>query len=467
MQKMNPKALIIYLALMATLCGQTPPAASPALAAEVSTGPIFLDDSDDALGAVSSAMAARRDAEKYIADKGWTLGFGDQGRHVVIGTSGIAGDPSSPSFQAARQTGYLKALLDAKEQVAMSLTERVATETLYGFDKSASNPENFAAPAAPSKEPAPLSIYQKIKLLIHARLDEALKNKGIEPKQATKEQIKAVETAVLTTEFRRTITRMAAAEVGALITQKIFEDGNSIAVIAYYTPRTKELMAAMLGKGPAPKSKPQETPVAKWINNFSKYDLYASQGVQIRVDENGNANLIAFGQLPITINSADGLKDALRGAETAARGAMRDFAGEFVEAEIKQQIVERSKQYGDMDKGLAEVEEDRSTKERIKARAEALTIQGVSPIRTWTIPKDSRSGRGLAGVVVSWNIANAKRANQDRQEFNNSAGSKGGDGTATNDIKASPKPSAAPSKQTFDPTKKVDNKVQSKEADPF
>jgi hypothetical protein len=184
------------------------------------------------------------------------------------------------------------------------------------------------------------------------------------------------------------------------------------------------------------------------------------------VDEIGNANLIAFGQLPITINSADGLKDALRGAETAARGAMRDFAGEFVEADIKQQIVERSKQYGDMDKGLAEVEQDMAIKEKIKTRADALTIQGVTPIRTWTT-KDTRSGRILTGAVVSWNIANAKRANQDRQDFNNSAGSKGGDGTATNDIKASSKPTAAPSEQTFDPTKKVNNKVQSKEADPF
>jgi hypothetical protein len=467
MQKMNPKALIIHLALMATLCGQTPPAASPAPAAEVSTGAIFLDDSDDALGAVSSAAAAKRDAEKYIADKGWNLGFNDQGRYVVVGTSDIAGEPSSPSFQAARQSGYGKALLDAKEQVAMLYSQKVATETMYGSEKSASNPENFAAPAAPSKEPAPLSIYQKIKLLIHARLDEALKNKGIEPKQATKEQIKAVETAVLTTEFRRTITRMAAAEVGALITQKIFEDGNSIAVVAYYTPRTKELMDAMLGKGPAPKSKPQETPVAKWINNFTKAELYASQGVQIRVDENGDANLIAFGQTPVTINSTLGAKVAEGAAVTVAMGAMRDFAGEFVEAEIKQQIVERSKQYGDMDKGLAEVEQDMAIKEKIKARADALTIQGVTPpIRTWTT-KDTRSGRILTGVVVSWNIANAKRANQDRQDFNNSAGSKGGDGTATNDIKASSKPSAAPSKQTFDPTKKVNNKVQSKEADPF
>ena len=338
---------------------------------------------------------------------------------------------------------------------------------MYGSEKSASNPENFATPAAPSKEPAPLSIYQKIKLLIHANLDEALKKKGVDPKQATKEQIKAVESAVLTTEFRRTITRMAAAEVGALITQKIFEDGNSIAVVAYYTPRTKELMDAMLGKGPAPKSKPQQTPVAKWINNFTKAELYASQGVQIRVDENGDANLIAFGQTPVTINSTLGAKVAEGAAVTAAMGAMRDFAGEFVEAEIKQQIVERSKQYGDMDKGLAEVEQDMAIKEKIKARADALTIQGVTPpIRTWTT-KDTRSGRILTGVVVSWNIANAKRANQDRQDFNNSAGSKGGDGTATNDIKASSKPSAAPSKQTFDPTKKVDNKVQSKEADPF
>lgn len=346
---------------------------------------IFLDDSDDALGAVSSAAAAKRDAEKYIADKGWNLGFNDQGRYVVVGTSDIAGEPSSPSFQAARQSGYGKALLDAKEQVAMLYSQKVATETMYGSEKSASNPENFATPAAPSKEPAPLSIYQKIKLLIHANLDEALKKKGVDPKQATKEQIKAVESAVLTTEFRRTITRMAAAEVGALITQKIFEDGNSIAVVAYYTPRTKELMDAMLGKGPAPKSKPQETPVAKWINNFTKSELYASQGVQIRVDENGDANLIAFGQTPVTINSTLGAKVAEGAAVTVAMGVMRDFAGEFVEAEIKQQIVERSKQYGDMDKGLAEVEQDMAIKEKIKARADALTIQGVTPpIRTWT-----------------------------------------------------------------------------------
>jgi len=437
------------------------PATKPAQA----NGGSFLTESSEALGAIASMAGARGDAEKYVADKGWQLGSNDDDRYVVIGTADIAGIPSSSGFQAARQSAFVKALLNAKEQVAMFYAQKISTETLYGAEQSAKNPANFAQPAN-STAPAPLSIFQKIKLLVHANLDEALKKKGVEPAKATKEQVKEVEAAVLTTELRQTIQRMAAAEVGALITQKIFEDGNAIAVVAYYSPRSKELSDALLGKGPAPKGKPQEQKLGQWINSFTPEELYASQGVQVRFDEKGEANLVAFGQYPVTINSSLGTQMAATAAETAALGALRNYAGEYVEAEIKQEMLERTKQYGDMGKGLAEAEQDMQMKETVRARAEALTVQGVAKIKQWT-RSDTRSGRALTGVVVAWSLANARRAEADKQAFAASAGSKGGDGTSGGNAAASAKPKAAPAKESFDPTKKVDNKVQSKDADPF
>ena len=445
------------------------PVATVAGAATHGTGS-FLDDSENALGAIAGALGAERDAEKYVAEKGWSLtGTDDQGRFVTIGTADIASQPTNPNFQQARDAAFIKASLDAKEKVAMFFAQRILTETFYSSNQNAKNPDDFASTAASSpSRPPQLGIFDKIKLLIHADLDERLEKKGIDPSQATKEQVAEVEKAVLTTDLRRTVQRMAEAEVGALITQKIFEDGSAMAIVAYYNPNSRMLQNAILGKGPAPKGTPKAESIYVWANALSTADLYPSHGVQVRIDEHGDANIIAFGQAPVSINSGQGAKMAQTAAILAASGALRDFAGEFVEAQEKQDIVEHTKQYGEMDKALAQVTEDSQTRQKIHAKADALGISGATTIRTWTT-KDVRSNRILTGAVIAWNLTTSQRANQDREAFSQSAGSKGGVGATKNlgNTPDSQMPTAGAATETYDPTKKTENKVESKEPDPF
>ena len=459
----NTKAILLALSLsplVLTLHAQDTKSAVP------SAGPeSFLDSSDEALGAMAGAAAAKRDAEAYVQNKKWSLGMSEDGKFVAIGFADIAGRPENPNFQKAREIAFVKALLNAKEQVAMTYGQKIATETMLNAQQAAKNPENFAPKP---NDPPPPGITAKIKMLINAKLDQALRNNGVEPAKATKEQVKEAEKAVLTTEFRRTITRMAAAEVGALITQKVFESGESIAVVAYYNPKAKGLMDAILGKGPAPTGKPQEETINQWISKFTVPELYASHGVQIRVDENGQLNLVAFGQSVAEISSTLGGKMAETAAETNAIGALRDYAGEYVEADIKQEIFERTKQFGDMDKASAEVEQDSQMSQKISARAAALTVAGIGKIRTWTT-SDKRSKRIIVGAVVVWNIRGSETATEHKQAFAESAGSKGGDGApGSNANTAEPqRPKAGSSKNTYDPTKGTKNNAESPEADPF
>lgn len=455
-------SLLIALCLL-QLAGSTYAQEGKAVAPSV--GPeSFLDDGDEALGALAGAAAAKRDAEQYVTQKGWSIGATDNGMFVAIGFSDIAGRPESPNFQKAREGAFVKALLDAKQQVAMAYGQKIATETFSNVQQAAKNPDNFAPKP---NDPPPPGILAKMKMLIHAKLDKQLREKGVEPAKATKGQIAEAEKAVLTSEFSRTITRMAAAEVGALITQKVYESGDSIAVVAYYNPKAKALMDALLGKGPVPTSKPQEETIAQWINQFKVPELYASHGVQVRVDEKGQLNLIAFGQSVAEISSSMGAKMAETAAETNAIGALRDYAGEFVEADIKLDTFERTKQFGDMDKAAAETEQDSQMSQKIKARAEALTVAGINKIRTWTTT-DKRSQRMIVGVIVQWNIGSARAAVDQKQAFAESAGSKGGEGaTGTGPGTPAAHPKSGTGKDNYDPTKATNNKAESREADPF
>ena len=432
----------------------------------------FLDDSDDALGALASAAGARRDAEQYIAEKGWKLGRNNDDRFVSIGFAAIGGQPSSPNFQALRQNAYLKAMLDAKQQVAMYLAETIATETFFGEQRGPrgdglSRPAG-APPLAPRVSP---SIMQKVRLLVNQRLDRALEAQGVPPTEASPQQVMDVEKAVLTTELYQLISRMAQAEVGALVTQKIIEDGTAVVVVAYYSPKTKELLDAILGKGRVTRQRPQDITLGQWIQGWKTSELYASHGVQIRIDEQGQPNLICFGQAPVSINSPQGLATAIQEAETVARGALRAFAGELVAAEIQLEIVEKIQEFGQMDNALAVSETDSASRRQVTARAQALTVQGADTIRTWTT-KDTRSGRHIAGAVVAWSLSNAVAADGDRRGFTESAGSKGGQGTLGSSgtgsrTEAPPRPSPGSTKESFDPTTKSNNKVRSRDADPF
>ena len=465
--KIIPIALFAFtlLSIDPALLAQEASAAPKATAApKAAEGPeSYLDSSDEALGAMGSA--AQRSAEEYVRGKGWTTGADNDGQFVAIGTSTIAGRPESANFQKARQAAFLKAILNAKEQIAFTYGQKVATETSYDMNQAAKNPQNFMPPAPKPQDAPPPGILAKIRMLIHAKLDQALRRNGVEPSKATPAQIEEAEKAVLTTEFRRTITRMAAAEVGALITQKIYEDGQTIAVVAYYNPKAKALMDAILGKGPAPVGKPSEKTIDQWMAVQTIPELYASQGVQVRVDERGQLNLIAFGQFAVEISSALGAEAAETYAETNAIGALRDYAGEYVEADIKQETLERTKEFGDMDKAAAETEQDSQMSRKVKARAEALNIAGIRKIRTWKTT-DKRSKRGIVGVVMSWNIVSSEIATAHKQAFADSAGSKGGDG-APGAQKKTVHPKAGTGKDSYDPTKAVTNKVESKEADPF
>ena len=460
-----PLLAALAVAVSASAAEKDEKSAKAAPAAET-----FLDDSDEALGGLASAAGARRDAETYVANKGWKLGRNMDGRYVAIGMASIAGQPSSPNFQSLRQTAYVKAMVDAKQQIAMYLAETIATETFF---RSQEGPRGNGPMRSAIAEPPPVnpSIMQKVKMLVHRMLDEALARKGNGTAQPTEQQLKEAEKAVLTTDLYRSISRMTQAEVGALVTQKLIEEGSTIVVVTYYSPKTKELLDAILGRGSVTLHNPQEETLAQWIQSWSTSELYASQGVAIRVDETGQPNLVCFGQAPVSINSPEGLKSAFGKAETMAAGVLRDFAGELVSADLQMELVEKSQEFGQMDKALAETEVDSSFKQNVSARADKLTVQGKDTIRTWST-KDTRSGRIIAGAVVSWNLSNAIVADGDRTTFNQSSGSKGGSGTLGSagsgaSTKSGARPAAPSKNETYDPTAKTKNKVQSRDADPF
>lgn len=392
----------------------------------------------------SLSNKASEEAQKYVVAKDWRMGRNPGGRYVAVGTGDINGNPSSPSFQMKRRNAFVKAMVDAKRQIAQYYSQMVAREVAHSYGEGSQEAAAEMMSDGEKKTPEEIGVLDKVKILMNSELDAQLEEQGIKPES---EDAKVVVSEILSRDkFSDTIKRMAKAEVGALVVSKIYEDSGNVAVVATYSENTKKLAAAMTGKGPAPKVRkrnPSSPSIGSWIQSMSIKDLYPSYGVQLTSDTNGNLVIISYGQAIAKSASKMAQRNAFMAAETDADGFIRSFVGESVAFNNVKQELENNKE---LSTGEIETQLERVQDTSIKTFADSLKIPGVSTARSWST-KDKRSNSFIAGVVRRWDISSAESAMNDASDFESVGASKGGQGVQS---KSSPRTQGSASRtETF------------------
>lgn len=375
----------------------------------------FLSELDAQAEAVSDAKSAAND---YLIKKGWVEGLNKDGRYVAIGNSAIEVSPADKDFQIYRVNAYKKAMIEAKSAITRFFAQEISARSKY----AALEPQSAKAITAEAEAKAsiPPTILDKAKTLVNKKLDDALKKSGV---NITDKKAKPIIEDVLNESvFSDSVEALAKTQVGALITSKIFEQDKKITVVCYYSENTKLLAGAINGTGYAPKVTPRKgDPVGIWIKKLKISQLYPSIGVQMTSDEDGNIVIISYGQAKARSKSATSIDMAYEKATLEADGFIRNFAGETVAYAGTKNGLETGKETEAMT--AKSVEETMS--KMIETEAGALSIPGISTIRSWEIT-DPRSGSIICGVVRMWSIKTSDTANTSRESMRDATLNRGG-----------------------------------------
>ena len=359
--------------------------------------------------------------EEFLESKGWVAGENIKGGKkffVATGTGVIQAPRSKPAaYIGSRVNAYNKAMLEAKKNMVEFLGLAIATETARSYQEG----DFSSAGAARAPQEDPNSIAYKLKALVHAKLDSALRAEGIDPDAANKEAAaKAAKKLLASEQYQKMVRTAAQAQVVGLQSICTFEgtpssDKGEIGVVAIWSPKLQE-MAASIATGAPVSRVAGKRPIRDQIAT-DPGALLSTFGVQQKIDEYGDLVLVGFGQAGGVSESKMAAKGAQSKAKANALAAIREFAGENVAVATDMLSAESTEEF----ENAAEEYQDQSAfAEKIRARADAMNISGIAVLQNWKF-KHPLTGTTVYGCICTWSPKTADSAKQMKSDMANPA----------------------------------------------
>ncbi len=356
---------------------------------------------------------------EYLSSKGMTEGENTKkdgsSYYVAVGYGVIQAPLDSRSYGDSRVNAYNKAMLDAKAKMAEYLELAIRTETEHDYAEG-----NFGGNEEAERDE--LSIGSKIKRLVVAKLDDALRAEGLDPDAADRAARERVAKKQLNGDlYKKAISAAARAEITGMQVMCSFEgvpagEKGQIGVVAVWSPKL-QAMARSLSLGGKLPSGVGKRPIKDQIP-ADKEVLLSTFGVQQKIDENGNLVLIGFGQAGAVSDSPTSANAARNKAKMQAMAAIREFAGESVAVETAALNAESVEEF----ENAAESYEDVSAyRQNVEAVAKSLKISGIATMKNWEC-RHPLTGKTIYGAVCSWSPDSAARAQSMKRSMDAAAG---------------------------------------------
>lgn len=350
--------------------------------------------------------------DAFLASKGWVPGENvKDGKKffVATGTGVIQAPRSKPApYIGSRVNAFNKAMLEAKKNMVEYLGVSIQSETEKSYQEG-----TFPKPEeAQAKGEDPNSLGYKLKSLVHAKLDKALRSEGVDPDAANKEAAaKAAKKLLASEQYKKMVRTAAQAQVVGFQAVCTFEgtpssDKGEIGVVAIWSPKLQEMAASILTGAPVAKGK-AKNPIRDQIAT-DPGALLSTFGVQQKIDEAGDLVLVGFGQAGGLSESKMAAKGAQSKAKANALAAIREFAGENVAVATDMLSAESTEEF----ENAAEEYQDQSAfSEKIKATAAKLDISGIAVLKNWSF-KHPLTGTTAYGCICTWAPKQAASAQQ-------------------------------------------------------
>ena len=379
---------------------------------------LYSEPEDELQGSVDTGEVRQsgQACKDYMRSSNWNEGENDRkGKKIFISmsTDSSAVNPSRVAYIDSIQNAFIRAQMNAKTAVAESqakvIQSEISNEFVQAF-KEGKKPVNIIqAKDEEAQTYEDLSMYQKMKVLIHQRLDETIT-------QENKDKIGEDEKALQQ-------------EVDGILNQNVFKD--SVSATASSNIRGMKVLYSNLSAKPN-SSRTTVCNVVVWSENFVKYadamvtgnfkvlsnpkkkkkplkdqvkkgdSLMVTFGTFMDRDENGDMAILSYAQSALKTNSPNSQKAAFNVAKLKAERAIIQFRSENVEVAEKIETFEVTTEKTD---GMIDTYSEENIDRRQKASASG-TLQGAKVVHRW-IKKHPVTGKGVAGMVVAWNPSSA------------------------------------------------------------
>ena len=374
----------------------------------------------------------------YIDNKGWSEGENTRkGKsfYVGVGIGSSGASMQQVSYIDSIQNAFIRAQMNAKTDMAESqakqITSEISNEFVQSFKEGVKPVDIITNNDLEAQNYDDLSVYQKMKLLIHQKLNESISKEN-------KDKVG---------ENERELQR----EIDGILSQNVFRD--SIEATAASNIRGMKVVYSNLSAKPN-SNKTNVCNVVVWSENFVKYAdamttgnfsvlnnpkkkkkplkeqvkkgdaLMVTFGTFMDRDENGDMAILSYAQSGIKSSTSNSQQAALRTAKLKAERAIIQFRSENVEVQEKINNFEITTEKAN---SMIDTYSEENIDRRQRASASG-TLQGSTVVHRW-VKKHPVTSRAVAGVVVAWSPSAANFAKSMKETLEKQPNSSGSSST--------------------------------------
>lgn len=345
-------------------------------------------------------IAERRDADGYI-----------ESRNNAFDKAYLQAKKSLAEFMEAEISASLSSFYeepsDVREQARIDQLMRDGLALEAARTQAAAINTDIGKVATKYDSATLATAGTQAEMLVIADINKALIDKGFDP---TKPVAQAEIQKILSQEnFQKSITVAANARIAGAQVYKSFEvlpesNQGEIGVVLIYSDKLHNLANAIYSFNfeNLPRDAPRD-----FLKNQIPTDpnvLMATFGVNMKIDENGQPALIAYGQSGAKTSSTRSMNAAYNKAIANAQALIRFFAGEIVKSGVNK---DNSESMTELENSTVLVSQDDSYIEEISSVADTLKINFSPPLHRWRT-QHPLTKHIIAGVVISWTVADAE-----------------------------------------------------------
>lgn len=358
--------------------------------------------------------------QAYMADNNLTQGIDDKGRYFGLAVAAVNSSPTAKDYGKYVQLAYEEAYRKALNQFALSLSREVITEI---EDKSYNNQSSDAGEFKDESNQGIgtwESIFKKISALTGAKLDQKLREMGVDPQQYAsyppEQRLKLLEESAI----RKTITRVSENVSGVtIVNNQIVEnpDGQSaVGIIIATSPKIKAI-AESLRYGYKPNESATGPAFEELIPLKDDASLADNWGTRLVVGPNGPA-VISFGAWASGYKGANNTlreryEDSARSqAFTNAEAALSNFLSMTLSSEETNRVGNTLLHEAVKDGKTGTIRPDEVTQKIIQEMQKTMNsrskthLTGVRKLKDYTFTDPN--GNRIVGCVLVYDFGGVK-----------------------------------------------------------
>jgi len=339
----------------------------------------------------------------------------DDGSIYVIASATTARPSNMTGFVNSRDVAYNIAELTAKMELLRMAGEQISSGRGFTMLEEIVEGDDPDAKIKASR-------LEKAGRIVDESLDKALEYLGVSDSEI-EDMNQSQKKASYEQNYNQSIKSLVAGMVKGCAVVMVAEgdaggDDYQIAVCLKYSPEYQSLAALIKNNGDFQYQISDMNDVVEKINNMPESKLVGKFGALVKFNSEGGMIVFGFGQQEVRTTSSRqsaAFSRAYSQARLKAVNNIKNFVAEDIVAQESMESVEKLREYDD---GTNAYFSRQKWEQAVKSKESTLNLP-THEVRKWK-SKHPVSGHNIAGVVVAWTPADAKRSKELNNQLNSS-----------------------------------------------